>query len=226
MPSCVASSHHRKAASAHGSQAWSEITRTTRDSRSRPASDHRGEREAHPVGEPVGVAQQQDVDAALRSRARRRRSCAIAIEKSEIASSAATSMRTIVRAGRPRCTRAMSQRPQRQRDVERRLDGQRPRRADAAQRRGQPRVLQEPVVDPPVAGEDAAEPDRRGQDGQRQPVGGDDAQHAPARVVADPRRRAAREARGQERAVEQEARDHEEEARRPCSAAPCRPRAG
>ena len=30
------------------------------------------------------------------------------IEKSEIASSAATSMRTIVRAGRPRCTRAMS----------------------------------------------------------------------------------------------------------------------
>ena len=116
------------------------------------------------------------------------------------------------RAGRaPALHAGHEQRPQRQRDVEGGLDGQRPRRADAAQRRGQPRVLQEPVVDPPVAGEDAAQPDGRGQHGEREPVGGHDAQHAPARVVADARRRAAREARGQERAVEQEARDHEEE---------------
>ena len=46
--------------------------------------------------------------------------------------------------------------------------------------------------------------------GERHPISGDDAQHAPAGVIAN-RGGAGREARHEERAVEQEARDHEEE---------------
>ena len=64
-------------------------------------------------GEPVGVAQQQDVDAALGPVHGEGDRARDAIETSEIASSAAISMRTIARAGRPRCRRAIEQRPDR-----------------------------------------------------------------------------------------------------------------
>jgi hypothetical protein len=103
------------------------------------------------------------------------------------------------------------ERVEREQDVELHLDAQAPRGGDAAPEVLQRRVLQEEVVDVPVAEDVAAEagPDR--QHGERQPVRRDDAQHAAARVAQHARRGAALEARSDERAIEQEARDHEEQ---------------
>ena len=72
--------------------------------------------------------------------------------------------------------------------------------------------LGEAVVGPePVGREDAARPQPPRRERQRQPVGRDDAQEAPPRVGADGRHRLLALARHDERAVEQEARDAEED---------------
>ena len=98
-----------------------------------------------------------------------------------------------------------------ERRVERDLDAQRPGRSDPLQHGPVVVDLHEPVIDPPVVGEDAAQAGIDGQHGQRQPVGREDPQQAPAGVVAQAARGRPQQASGHERAVEQEARDHEEQ---------------
>ena len=72
--------------------------------------------------------------------------------------------------------------------------------------------LQEQVVAPPVVGEHPDDAGEDGQHGQRQPVRGHDPQRAPAQIAAGRGHRSARRPRGDVGPVEQEARDHEEEA--------------
>ena len=103
--------------------------------------------------------------------------------------------------------------PDRQEGVEGHLDAERPRLPDAPVDRGDVVDLQEAVVgDDAVDAEHLAlEPQPHGDHGQRDPIGRDDAQGAADRVAAQARRRPALRAPRHERAVEQEARDHEED---------------
>ena len=102
-------------------------------------------------------------------------------------------------------------RVERQQQVEGDLDAQRPRRGDALQHVVVAVDLAEAVEQPEVAGEHARDAGVDRQHGQRQPVGGHDPQDPPAQVARQRRPAGAVQPRGDERAVEQEARDREED---------------
>ena len=103
-------------------------------------------------------------------------------------------------------------RPQRQEGVEGDLDAQRPRLRQPAPDRRLAIGLREAVVGPQaVAREHAARAQPPGRERQRQPVGGHDAQEPPPRVGAHRGHRLPALAGDHERAVQQEARDAEED---------------
>ena len=96
-------------------------------------------------------------------------------------------------------------------EIEGHLRGERPGGADSLEVGLGGVDLQKAVVDPPVPGEHAGEagPDR--QQRECRPVGRHDPEQAPADVSAGAHRRPEPPAGGEEGAVEQEARDHEED---------------
>ena len=133
-----------------------------------------------------------------------------ASEASATTPSATASARTCVRPATAAEQARAGERPQRQHEVEGHLDAQRPRGPDAAEHGLDAEVLDEAEVAPPVAVEHR-DPSERTHDEEREPERRDDPQQAPAQVAPGPRGGAAVEAGGDERAVEQEARQDEEQ---------------
>ena len=112
--------------------------------------------------------------------------------------------------GRPRAPH--QPRPQRQERVEGDLHAQRPGLHEpAGERVGRVDLAEAVVGDDPAQREHARQREGDRRDGQCEPVRGHDPQRPPARVAPDARQLAIVEPREQERAVEHEARDHEED---------------